>query len=688
MKLVTKADSFGWWNKEDEGNKKDGKDKVCDQMIKAIESDKLILGVIGQMKCGKSTFLNAFVFGKEILPAATTPMTAALTIITYGQSEKMVAEFYNSEEWAEQKQIASLDIEEFAGDSVQQSKIKAAKELVSQSQKLGNDINLYLGKTQTDTLDSLIQYVGADGKYVSITKSVKIEYPADYLKGVEIVDTPGFNDPIQSREERTKDFLKRADAVLMMLYANQPFSQEDNAILFDNVRKCGVGKVLVAVNKYDLPLSNGETEKEMTDYVKGQLELAIENCGDSMIGRAFGDDVSPVCISAQMELLSQLSMSEISKEEDKKFHLDKYYKDFGISSQQKLHEISNFDKMVAKIKKMLSEDKTEILFRKPVSRVLQTGELIKNQVKLELSQQNVILTNCNKPDEQLEEEMDAINKVIKKANRKIEGLGGELDNNVDGVLRKGKRDLEDLLDSAVRKMNKRIDDWGVFQNSSKDKLERDLKSAQEFFERDAVYKVEEIEKSVKLALNKTSRDFVDDLSDIIVDKLEDFDTDDIVSALKKAFVFEDFQKKSSNANYKEDELIPRGMANALITVGTGLVGLGIKTGIDFLRHEGKQQKYRDKVDEFKKSFNPESFLSQLSSRKNEVIENAKRITIENCLQPLQDSLQKIIDNKADREKLKQQTEAKVNALNVDLKKIERELAEINEIEIVKRFRVA
>ena len=65
------------------------------------------------------------------------------------------------------------------------SKIRAAKELVEKSIKLGNSIEQYLGKEQEDSFENLVDYVGADGKYISITKSVKIYYPKEYLKGVE-----------------------------------------------------------------------------------------------------------------------------------------------------------------------------------------------------------------------------------------------------------------------------------------------------------------------------------------------------------------------------------------------------------------------------------------------------------------------------------------------------------------------
>ena len=77
------------------------------EIIYKIENDKLVIGVIGQMKAGKSTFLNALIFKDEVLPAATTPMTASLSIVTYGPEKKLIVEFYNRDEWMDLKQFAS-----------------------------------------------------------------------------------------------------------------------------------------------------------------------------------------------------------------------------------------------------------------------------------------------------------------------------------------------------------------------------------------------------------------------------------------------------------------------------------------------------------------------------------------------------------------------------------------------------
>lgn len=256
--LANAALEKGWLSKEDHA-----------EIIKKLDNDTLTIGVIGQMKCGKSTFLNSFLFNDTVLPAATNPMTAALSVITYGAEKNIVAEFYSSEEWINLKMQAERNLDEEASDSEIKMK-QAAMEVYAKSNAIANEIPSLLGTTKTDKFENLIEYVGADGKYVSITKSVTIHYPVEWLKGVEIVDTPGFNDPIVSRELRTQDFLKKADVVLMLLYAGRAFDATDRDIVFEKVRKVGIGKILIGVNKYDL-LIDRESEEEIASNVEEEI---------------------------------------------------------------------------------------------------------------------------------------------------------------------------------------------------------------------------------------------------------------------------------------------------------------------------------------------------------------------------------------------------------------------------------
>ena len=196
LNLANQAQDFGWL---DASRRNEIEEK--------INNDVLTIGIIGQMKCGKSTFLNAFIFEDEVLPTAATPMTSSLTVIKYGEEDCLKAEFYTEEEWNQQILLSRRTTESLCPDSSDYLKIQAAQEIVESANHLGDSLSDYLGKTQTDSLDHLVDFVGASGRFTAITKAVTIYSSQPYLRGVEIVDTPGFNDPIVSREERTREFL-------------------------------------------------------------------------------------------------------------------------------------------------------------------------------------------------------------------------------------------------------------------------------------------------------------------------------------------------------------------------------------------------------------------------------------------------------------------------------------------------
>ena len=66
----------------------------------ADENPKLSIGIIGQVKAGKSTFLNSLLFnGKNLLPTAATPKTANLTRIRYAEKPSFTAIFYSEDQW-------------------------------------------------------------------------------------------------------------------------------------------------------------------------------------------------------------------------------------------------------------------------------------------------------------------------------------------------------------------------------------------------------------------------------------------------------------------------------------------------------------------------------------------------------------------------------------------------------------
>lgn len=619
-----KALDFGWIKKEEH-----------DAIIKKLDDDKLTIGVIGQMKCGKSTFLNAFIFEDDVLPAATTPMTAALSVITYGPEKKIEAEFYTPDEWADQKTTAARSLDGVT-DDLSKSQIQSAKELVEKSSLLPGPVERFLGKRQSDSLNRLVDYVGADGKFVSITKAVKVFYPKEYLRGVEIVDTPGFNDPIVSREERTKAFLKQADVVLLMLYAGRPFDATDRQILFKNVGVCGTGRVLIGINKYDIPYESGEDEDSIKAYVEKELRKAAEAEKNDDISEIL-KLTSPVPLSANMALLAEMPMTKVSANETYAFDYKRLCDIFEARSQGQLREKSHIDNLIDLVRSVIEKEKAEILIRKPVNQIKAAGERIKGELDQKEAEQRKKAADSRKSDSELDDSLDALAKAERKINRKLDSLADDIGGEYTSTLRQAKRDVEDVTANLHSKYKEiEADEPGFFKSvftNADDNHRRDMQRCRE-----------DCEKSVKNVLRgasnkcfdyirKAASDFAYDLNDILNDKIEDYE--------------------------------PQGLCNKVKNDVSGKIG----------EAEDEVTKLVEKTSDI---FSPdlEAIFAPLFAVRDEIVDLIRDIVIDNAIKELSDNLQTLKDEKAGREKIGKEAERKADELHAKAQVVKEQMKEL------------
>ncbi|PUB94133.1 GTPase [Helicobacter pylori] len=299
----------------------------------------LKVGIIGRVKAGKSSLLNALIFeGVEVLPKAATPMTASLTVLKYAQNLSAQVEFYSPKDIAELKNEHERYVREFnriVDEEVKKQKEKQslsnrakeglknfgnkfsrnknpeaapkervlsdeeivkkaeriAKDKLKGDEKLVSSHDQYekmkkSGLLNTETEDphiqannledlnqKLLQFVGANGKYMPYTKAVQISLNNPNLKDLEVIDTPGINDPIVSREERTKALLKDCDVVFIISPSGQ-FLTDSDMDLFDRVsNKEGLQEIYFVASQADSAvLSMSEVEKS-----RQHLPTAFEN---------------------------------------------------------------------------------------------------------------------------------------------------------------------------------------------------------------------------------------------------------------------------------------------------------------------------------------------------------------------------------------------------------------------------
>lgn len=653
--MALKAKEFGWID-----------ENRCKELIDKLEKDILTIGVIGQMKCGKSTFLNSFVFEDTILPAATTPMTAALSVITYGEQKKVVAEFYTNDEWEEQKAQAARSLDDVAGDTMAESKIKAAKELVSKASRLGSNLRDYLGKTKEDYFENIIEYVGADGKYVSITKSVKIYYPKEYLKGVEIVDTPGFNDPIVSREERTKEFLKKADVVLMMLYAGRPFDATDRDIIFKNVSQCGIGKVLIGINKYDIPYCsdvNPEDEEQIKDYVKSEIAKACRESNDNTLSDILSE-AEPIPLSAEMALLSELPMSKVNSEEALSFAWNRHCSNFGIGSQPEMRKWSHIDNLVNAIRNLIDKEKSQILFAKPLNAIYAAGGKLKMDNENSLNQKKAEIAMLQSPDDDLEDREYNLSKACRRLEKKLGFLEDSLNDDVRTLVNNGEDILEDLVDSACNKMENVVEtDFGRFTKVEALKPKFD-KITSNLVNRDMKRKMKNLQDEGRHKFLSSIQDFFTDAEDILLKYLPDIDTRDFIKDLQGKIKLD--LDNVSLFNKEGEEVTDAGwldiigdlLGSFINGMSFGLAGVIGRA----LTHNSTKIDLLNFINSKRDSFDCGDSLQGAFANKDKVINTIRQKLIEGMLNPLQEKVEEIRNGKVNKEAKLEEAKAALDGL--------------------------
>jgi len=179
---------------------------------KNLQQGVFRLLVLGDMKRGKSTFLNALI-GENLLPSDVNPCTAVLTVLRYG-SEKKVTIHFND------------------GKSPQQLDFQSFKHKYT------------IDPTEAKKLEQEKKQAFPDVDYAVV------EYPLTILeKGIEIVDSPGLNDT-EARNELSLGYVNNCHAILFVMRASQPCTLGERRYLENYIKGRGL-TVFFLINAWD-----------------------------------------------------------------------------------------------------------------------------------------------------------------------------------------------------------------------------------------------------------------------------------------------------------------------------------------------------------------------------------------------------------------------------------------------------
>ena len=265
-----------------------------------IKSQRFSIGITGVMNAGKSTMLNALL-GQEILGTAVVPETANLTVIKYADKCSAEVHFWNTQEWKQIERSAEtmMSMQHFVGET---------------KEHFGTALSEYVtpeGRTEEIKTEALPSYTSAahSEKRCNLVKSVTLYSDLAFVKGrVEIVDTPGLDDPVVQREEITKTYLAECDLLCHLMNVGQSATQKDVEFIIESLLYRNVAQLLVVITRIDMV--EEEALLEVINYTKSSIKARLEALEmgarfEALIGR-----IVFIPIAGKMALLHRTDRAE------------------------------------------------------------------------------------------------------------------------------------------------------------------------------------------------------------------------------------------------------------------------------------------------------------------------------------------------------------------------------------------
>lgn len=259
--------------------------------LRKITRLEMVLAIVGTMKAGKSTTINAIV-GTEVLPNRNRPMTALPTLIRHTPGQKEPVLHFSH--------VAPID----ALMKILQQRVRESdRQQLASVLEIDKDMNVLLQSIENGVAFERY-YLGAEPIFhclkslndlVRLSKALEVDFPfsayaaiehipvievefvhlaglASYPGQLTLLDTPGPNEAGQPHlQKMLNEQLARASAVLAVMDYTQLKSISD-----EEVRQAitAVGKsvpLYALVNKFDQKDRNSDDEEQVRALISGTL---------------------------------------------------------------------------------------------------------------------------------------------------------------------------------------------------------------------------------------------------------------------------------------------------------------------------------------------------------------------------------------------------------------------------------
>ena len=409
--------------------------KSIEEHKKFLDEPELEIAIVGTINAGKSTFINALL-QENIASTDARPETASLTKFKYDDENKLEIKFYNEEEWSE------------LWESIEESKKKTQANVFKEefeNSGAKNIKNNWLGKPNKtievsnieDLKNEINKYTSRQSKFHYFVKEITVYLNNENMpKNVTIVDTPGLNDVVAYRSNITKDYIQRANAVVVcQSYLNLGDREfNDIASFFGNIGDKSYKVIILGtqIDKLNKPKEEWGNIKE--DW-KNQFKFFYEKDENLLKNNIIG--VSSYVFSNLIELKNGKECDE-----DNILSIYRFAKSYGIdlslqdpnlnnkiiNNSNQIIELTNIEKVNSLITNEIIANRVEEIIDDLENRYLSMINYISNKannIKYDNSQGKASLDMEKKEKEQsilkrneeiikIEEHMKSLNDAFEK----------------------------------------------------------------------------------------------------------------------------------------------------------------------------------------------------------------------------------------------------------------------------------
>lgn len=526
-------------------------DKDIQRKADEIRNNVFKIFVTGEAKSGKSTFINAFL-GIDLLPSGGAQCTSSIVEIKNGEEIKLIAEQidgYKIEKFGE------IAVKEFLnekasilGNSKDENNVSIYEGVpfnivndmflkIFKGQYNESDIENFLKEEivtkekpsnlqQTEYNENIKNYIKKTN-WETIIEKIIIEYPADYLKEVTILDSPGVG-AVGGFGEVTEKAIKKADAIIFI--KSIPGGAMDSVSFkkffesIDDKKKDTTFLVLTFKNTQGVNVEERQKEAyEKFNELKRENIFFVDSLSElNFLNYKNFNDID--------ELEDFLAEDEM-KEEDKKFKNEFASFSSFLRKNKKNNRPNNVDDFIEEMKKYSGIYE----FKEKIEPFMYVAPFYKLQDFLE------------KLIKKSEEIRATLQSILKKAKENI-GNPKELRKSIDKSIEDIK-DLEDTLNNSIESLRKK------YISSEKDSVIK--KQINEF--KDNFLK--NIETKTSIELMKSLIYPFKSFNEIIKEEIDKFfkDIENIKTMIVECFFIEGNEillKNKENIDIKLESILP------------------------------------------------------------------------------------------------------------------------------------